>query len=219
MKISLTAKLLAVTIIAGLVPAAIIGVLAIRTATQMSEDIGAGYKSTATNVADKIDRNLFERYGDVQAFGVNEAVNDKSSWYQVGSEKNKIAAAANNYATLYGFYVLSYVVDLEGKLVAVNDKDPAGKAIDTAALFQKNFKDTEWFRACIAGSFLKSPTLDGTYVQDLHADEDVKMVYGNDGLVLGFSAPIKDASGKTIGVWHNCANFSLVEEIAVSAYQ
>ncbi len=219
MQLSLTSKLLAVIITAGLVPAAVIGVLAIRTATHMSEDIGASYQSAATTVADKIDRNLFERYGDVQAFGVNDAVNDKPSWYQVGSDKNKIAAAANSYAALYGFYVLSYVVDLEGKLVAVNDRDPAGKAIDTASLFQKNFKDTEWFRACLAGTFLKSATLDGTYVQDLHADEDVKKVYGNDGLVLGFSAPIKDSAGKTIGVWHNCANFSLVEEIAVSAFR
>lgn len=93
--------------------------------------------SLVTSVADKIDRNLFERYGDVQAFGVNEAVNDKPSWHQVGSEKNKIAAAANNYAPLYGFYVLNYVVDLNGRLVAVNDKDPTGKTIDTTALYQK----------------------------------------------------------------------------------
>ena len=219
MKLSLTVKLTLVTIVAGLLPAAVIGFLAIRTSGHMAEEVGASFQSMAANVADKIDRNLFERYGDVQAFGVNEAVNDKPSWHQVGSEKNKIAAAANNYAALYGFYVLSYVVDLEGRLVAVNDKDPTGKAIETSALYQKNFKDTEWFRACLSRNFLKSATLDGTYVQDIHADEDVKRVYGNDGLVLGFSAPVKDGSGKVVGVWHNCANFSLVEEIAVAAYQ
>ena len=53
----------------------------------------------------------------------------------------------------------------------------------------------------------------------MHADEDVKRVYAGDGLVLGFSAPFKDAAGKVIGVWHNCANFSLVEEIITKAYQ
>ena len=218
MTTSLTAKLIRSIVIAGVVPAAVIGYLAIRTASHMADDIGASYQSDAASIADKIDRNLFERYGDVQAFGVNEAVHDHASWYQVGSEKNKIAAAANNYAKLYGFYVLSYVVDLEGKLVAVNDKDPAGKPIDTAWLYGKNFKETDWFRACLAGSFLKSATLDGTFVQDLAADEDVKKIYATDGFVLGFSAPVQDAAGKTIGVWRNCANFSLVEEIVIEAY-
>ncbi|MGB8168480.1 MAG: methyl-accepting chemotaxis protein [Chthoniobacteraceae bacterium] len=219
MKLPLTTRLILAIVITGLIPAAVIGYLAIRTASHMAEDIGGNYQTVADSIGDKIDRNLFERYGDVQAFGVNEAVNDRPSWYQVGSEKNKIAAAANNYAKLYGFYLLSFVVDLEGKVVAVNDKDPTGKPIDTAWLYGKNFKDTDWFRACIAGNFLKTATLDGTFVQDVHADEEVKKIYGADGLVLGFSAPVQDPAGKTIGVWHNCANFSLVEEVVAEAYR
>ncbi len=215
---ALTKKLAIAIVCTGLVPAIVIGVLAYRTASHMSEDVAAGYESLAENLGDKIDRNLFERYGDVQAFGANDAVNDQKSWYQVGSEKNKIAAAANRYANLYGFYLLSYVVDLEGKVIAVNDKDPSGKAIDTAWLYQKNFKDAAWFKESLAGHFMKSETLDGTFVEDVQADEDVKKAYGNDGLVLGFSAPVRDANGKVVGVWHNCANFSLVEELVSDAY-
>ena len=33
----------------------------------------------------------------------------------------------------------------------------------------------------MSGRFLKSESLDGTFVQDLSADEDVKVTYGNDG--------------------------------------
>jgi hypothetical protein len=157
--------------------------------------------------------------GDVQAFGANQAVHDRNSWYQIGSASNKIAAAANQYAKLYGFYLLSYVVDLEGKVVGVNDCDPGGKPINTAGLYQKNFKQTEWFQACLAGRFTKTDSLDGTFLEDVHVDEDVKTAYGTDGLVLGFSAPVKDATGKVVGVWHNCANFSLVEEIVATPYQ
>ncbi len=218
MKQSLKTKLMFAIIVGGLVPATIISWLSINASSVMDEEIAAGYEDVAGNVADKIDRNLFERYGDVQAFGANEAVNDRASWYQAGGDKNKIAAAANRYASLYGFYVLSYAVDLDGKVIAANDKDPTGKPIETAWLYQKSFKDAEWFKACLAGNFLKSDVLNGTFVQDLHADEDVKKAYGNDGLVLGFSAPFTDATGKVIGIWHNCANFSLVEEIVVAAY-
>ena len=218
-RLPLNRKLALAIVVAGLLPAIVIGLVAIRTASKMSDDVASGFQAAAANISDKIDRNLFERYGDVQAFGVNEAVNDQKSWYKAGSDKNKIAAAANRYANLYGFYLLSYVVDPEGRVIAVNDRDPAGKPIDTGWLYQKNFKDAEWFRETIAEHFLKTELLDGTYVQDLHADDDVKKIYNSDGFVLGFSAPVKDAAGKTIGVWHNCANFSLVEEIVATAYQ
>ena len=219
MKLPLKPKLVLAIVAAGLIPALVIGALAIKTTSTKVEDVGKNCEEIARNIADKLDRNLFERYGDVQAFGVNDAVHDRTSWYQPGSENNRITAAANQYAKLYGFYQLSYVVDLEGKVVAVNDRDPAGKPINTAWLYQKNFKNAEWFQACLAGRFTKSDSLDGTFLEDLHVDEDVKKAYGNDGLVLGFSAPVKDATGRVIGVWRNCANFSLVEEIVSAPYQ
>lgn len=217
-KLTLTTRLTLTIVACGLLPALVIGLLAYRTAGRMAGNIGQSYEAVAESVADKIDRNLFERYGDVQAFGANEAVNDTKSWYLVGSEKNKLAAVANRYANLYGCYLISMVVDLEGKVIAVNDKDPAGKPISTAELYQKSYKDAEWFKESIAGRFTRSDTLDGTYVQDLHVDDDVRRAYNSDGLVLGFSAPIKDASGKTIGVWRNAANFTVVEEIIGAAY-
>ena len=80
----------------------------------------------------------------------------------VGSDKNKVAATANRYANLYGFYLLSYVVDLEGRVVAVNDKDPAGKPIDTAAVSEKFQERGMVSEASLAGRFTKSVSLDGT---------------------------------------------------------
>jgi methyl-accepting chemotaxis protein len=219
MKLALTPRLVLAIVITGLIPAVVIGFLAIKTARQMAAGVGENCELIAATIADKIDRNLFERYGDIQAFGVNDAVHERSSWYQPGSEKNRIANAANQYARLYGFYLLSYFVDVEGKVVAVNDRDPAGQPLNTTWLYQKNFKDAAWFKACLAGQFTKSDTLDGTYLEDLHVDEDVKRAYQSDGLVLGFSAPVKDAAGKVIGVWRNCANFSFVEEIVTAPYQ
>ncbi|MBI5423615.1 MAG: methyl-accepting chemotaxis protein [Opitutae bacterium] len=165
-----------------------------------------------------IDRNLFERYGDVQAFALNHALRDRSQWHQPGATRNSIAAAMNGYVRLYGFYALTLAVDLEGRVIAVNDLDPAGKPIDTAPLYQRNFKDDPWFAAALRGDFLKSRTLDGTHVMGPWFDDDVARLNGNDGFVLGFTAPIKDETGKVIGLWHNRANFSFVEEILLAGH-
>ncbi|MEI6713592.1 MAG: methyl-accepting chemotaxis protein [Verrucomicrobiota bacterium] len=211
-------KLTLSILVTGLVPLLIVSLVAIRAVKHQAVDLEEGYQYIANAALDKIDRNLFERYGDVQAFAVNKAISDKGSWYKVGASGNQIADAANKYANLYGFYLLSYMVDLDGRVVAVNDLNPAGKTIDTNYLYKKNFKNADWFRDVMAGRFLKSESLDGTVVQDLHVDEDVKRIYNNDGLVLGFSASVKDSEGNVIGVWHNAANFSLVEEVLVDAY-
>ena len=217
--LSLQAKLIWSFLILGMLPLAVLALITLNASRRISDGVTESYQSAAASINDKVDRNLFERYGDVQAFGVNSAVLDTNSWYQVGADKNAIAVVANRYVNLYGLYLLSLAVDLEGRVIAVNDKDAPGKAIDTAWIYQQNFKDAIWFKAALAGNFLKSPVLDGTFVEDVYVDEMVRKVYGNDGLVVGFTAPIKDAAGKIIGVWNNRADFSLVEEIVKTAYQ
>jgi methyl-accepting chemotaxis protein len=124
----------------------------------------------------------------------------------------------NGYVKLYGFYPLMLAVDLEGRVIAVNDRDAAGKPINTVELYQKNFKDAAWFKETLAGNFLKSATLDGTRVEDVSFNDEVAKVTGTDGLSLAFSAPIFDPSGKIIGVWLNRASFSFVEEIIAANY-
>eukprot|EP01034_Spumella_vulgaris_P016637 gene16637-21238_t len=124
----------------------------------------------------------------------------------------------NGYVKLYGFYPLMLAVDLEGRVIAVNDHDAAGKSIDTVELYKKNFKDAAWFKETLAGNFLKSATLDGTRVEDVSFNEDVAKITGTDGLSLAFSAPIRDAAGQIIGVWLNRASFSFVEEIIAANY-
>ncbi|NWF72656.1 MAG: HAMP domain-containing protein [Nitrospirae bacterium] len=59
----------------------------------------------------------------------------------------------------------------------------------------------------------------GTYIEDLLVDPDVKAAYpGDDGLTLGFSAPVY-RDGKIVAYWSNRAKFSIVEDILRSAQQ
>jgi methyl-accepting chemotaxis protein len=170
--------------------------------------------------ADTVDRNLFERYGDVQAFGLNAAVQDRSQWYLEGD--SVLRSAMNAYVDTYDLYYLTILVDTEGKVIAVNDKDASGKSIDTKFLHGQSLADTAWFQALRSGQYTTkqkytstgNDQVTGTFMEDAHVDPHVRRAYGNgDALTLGFSAPVKDAQGKTIAYWSNRATFKIVTDI------
>ena len=98
-----------------------------KTATLKAEKL-ASIGSAARAIQDKIDRNLFERYGDVQAFALNTAVHrDLSDLDQ--TSQDAITQTINGYVTGYGCYALSLVVDTSGKIAAINTVDALGEPL------------------------------------------------------------------------------------------
>ncbi len=216
---TLTGRIVLSTLVLVTIPLSILGWFAFQGLHEIELDASKSFQSIAESTLDKIERNLFERYGDVQAFGLNAVIQDPENWYQVGSNNNDIAKVANQYAQLYGLYLISLLVDLDGNVIAVNDQGPDGQTIDTDKVYNMNFKEEPWFRACMEGHFLDSNTLKGTYVEDVHRDNLIDNVYGAKQLVLGFSAPVYDSQGKIIAIWNNRADFRKVEDIVVDAYE
>lgn len=218
-RLSLKTTLIIFSLSISLIPLSVVAVFAWTSANKSTEDMAESYYSLASNLADKIDRNLFERYGDVQAFGLNHAVRDKADWYKKG-EENPIVQAMNNYVDTYDIYYLTLLVDLDGKLIAVNTRDDSRNPIDTQALYTRNFSSEPWFNDCLAGKFYESAdgSFTGTVMEDLYVDEAVQKIYGDEGLALGYSAPVHDANGEVIAVWKNVTKFGLVEDIVLSTY-
>jgi len=209
-------KLTALVLLFGVVPA--LAMFAVYSASE-SEFRDASRNSVlqeAVKIGDVIDRNLFERYGDVQAFGLNTAALDAANWRNP-SEGNSLVHAMNGYMTGYGIYKLMMLVDSQGGVLAVNTVDSRGQPLDTSQLYQKSFADAEWFRKAMAGDFLNgSNGFTGTAVGQPARHEVVHALYGEDDFAITFSAPVKDASGRVIGVWVNFADFGLVEQIVVA---
>lgn len=175
-------------------------------------------QTTATTLGETVDRNLFERYGDVQAFGVNAATRNTANWYNHDAS-NPLISAMNSYMTNYGLYKVMLLVDMDGKVAAVNSVDNKGKAIDTAKLHGVNFKDASWFQRAVRKDFTKSNSLNGTVVEQPRYEPAVADSYrGEDGFTITFAAPVYDASGTMIGVWANFADFGLVEDIVKDVY-
>jgi len=221
----ITAKLTTLFILFGFVPTVVVGLIAYSASQTIEGSVGSRFQAQAEGVADKIDRNLFERYGDVQAFGFNSVLDQKAHWYSTDIEENPIVRVMDQYVDTYDLYYLTILVDLEGRVIAVNSKDADGKRIQSQGLYGKNYRETAWFRALKAQQFTTSMPFSapenlvatGTYIEDLHVDPDVKTAYpGDDGLTLGFSAPVY-RDGKVVAYWSNRTKFSLVEDIMRSA--
>ncbi len=207
------AKLVILLLLVGMLPAfGIFGAFQ-KESKHIEESFLKAYEGSASSLMDIIDRNLYERYGDVQAFGYNTAAYDPNNWKNP-TATNPLVVAMNNYAVAYGFYSLMLLVAPDGTLLAVNDKSPKGESILTSGLYGKNFKDELWFKDAITGNYLVGPTgLTGTVVGDAQVNKLVKDIYKNDGYVIPFSAQVKDTTGNLVGVWVNFADFSLVEAI------
>jgi methyl-accepting chemotaxis protein len=175
-------------------------------------------RDISVEIMDKIDRNLFERYGDVQAFGLNATAHNPANWRNQSPE-NPLIVAMNNYAKTYGIYSLMILVGNDGKVLAVNTKNPQGNDIDTRAVYNLDFSGVSWFKKAVAGDFTKSQALSGTVVEQPTVSNLVAQIYGNDGFVITFAAPVSNNAGEKIGVWVNFADFAFVEEIVASSYR
>ena len=108
---------------------------------------------------------------------------------------------------MYGIYDLIMLVDAKGHLVAVNNKAPDGKDISVLPLYENNYSESPWFKAVMNGQTTddKEKNFSGTYVEDVQIDPWTTQVFGSNRLGTSFSAPVKDASGKLIGVISNRA--------------
>jgi methyl-accepting chemotaxis protein len=217
MKLNLTPRFVLILLSVGLLPLLILAFVSLRSADSIGTGLSFKLRSGAETTLEIIERNLFERYGDVQAFCSNSVVRQ----YPLGTPESTavLVPAINIYVRLYGCYPLSLITDAQGKVVAVNTADATGKAIDTAFLLGKDFSQASWFTSTREGRFLKSDLLDGTVVEDVMQDADVAKATGNSMLTVSYSAPITDAAGKFIGVWHNYADFALVETMLQQRYE
>jgi methyl-accepting chemotaxis protein len=215
MKINLSLRIILSMAAAGLIPVLGLVVLAIAKANTIEKMASEEMNLLAVQSLDTIERNLFERYGDVQAFASNAVLNS-GNWSDPAANK-AIVDAINNYIRLYGVYTLSMVVDENGRCVAVNAVDAKNAPLNTAFLIGKDFSKTDWFENCREGRFTTSESLSGTYVSEVSRDPDAVAVAGPETLVIGYSAPILGPNGEFRGVWRNLADFTLVEDIIRAA--
>ncbi|GAB4178750.1 MAG: hypothetical protein OHK0024_16920 [Thalassobaculales bacterium] len=205
------AKLVMVLLGFGILPAALIVIVFQSFRADLESVALQRLAAAAAAVNDVIDRNLFERYGDVQAFLLNGAVRDRVNWYR---NSGPLVEALNGYMATYGIYQAMMVVDIQGKVIAINGRDAKGEALDVSAVRQMTFADAPWFQRALREDYLKGKDgFTGTVVVQPYIDPVFSSPLFGGVPVVPFSAPLKDGAGKVMAVWVNFAGAGLVDEI------
>lgn len=211
----LASKLVLAFLVFGLVPAIIISIGSMNGLAKMRKKEEGAITSASVTLMSRVERNLFERYGDVQAFGLNTQFHDKSLWYRKDAD-NPLSTLMNRYLTTYAtIYYMTMMVDTKGRVTAISTKDDTGKPVDVSRFLTRDFSNEAWFQKVSKGEFLenKEKTITGTWVDDVHKDRDMAEIFGSDGLTIGYAAPVRDSKGTVIGYWRNYTKLDLVADI------
>ena len=202
---SLRGKLVILLVAVGMLPLAVVGVVSTLVASnELHERAGARLAEVAFNASDKIDRNLFERYGDVQAFA-------KSAPARSLQPERIQAWMDQMMATYTPIYQLMVVAGRDGRIVAANTVDLDGEPLDTRALIGTSVKGQRWFETAVGGTLEDGTTL----VESVHVDPQMAAVFGQGpaSRAMSFTYPIHDDRGRIVGVWTNRMNWAVVTDI------
>ena len=192
---TLKAKLtLSFVLVAAIPLLAISSIAYYRTKHFAIQEAGAALEEKSAQTLNKIYRNLFERYGDVQAFAFNPKA--------MGTPE-EVTEAINFFVKTYGCYDVMVVADADGTIIAANTVDFQGNPLSTQSLIGTSVRGEAWFEQCLGGVIKPGQT----FFSDAELDSTVAKVQANPGLNLNFSAPIHDANGKLARVWSNRASF------------
>ena len=193
---SLRVKLVAFVLVLVIVPLGLLGAVAYsKSSGDWLSAEGDLLHSEAVSTIDKIDRNLFERYGDVQAFAYNPAAREPAPTVQ---------AAADFYSKNYGIYDLLLVAEADGTVVATNTVTGDGEAVDSAALVGTSVAAAPWFQAALA----LAPGQ--THYSEAAVEPLVTAGTGREVLSLPYAAPVFGPDGTPVRVWVNFTSWDRV---------
>ncbi len=186
--LSLRAKATALAIALGTLPVLGIGATAYYFANrEIVKQIKQDKQSRATEIADKANRFIFERYGDIQIMA-NLPIFTNSNLLKVTTTEEK-QATLERFRSAYEVYDSIAVIDLNGNVIAQSQGTPL-----------PNLRDRTYFQ-----QVLKTD-------KPLISNPEISKSSGD--LVLHFAAPVKDAiTGKTIAVVRSRMPVKYINEV------
>lgn len=144
--------------------------------TKANEVMAVRTADVAYDTIDKIDRNLFERNCDAQAW----ASFDKVKNCFLSTDSNRISATNDllkKLVDIYEVYIDLYVLDTEGTIIA------AGVHRE---FIGKNMADREWFKEAKAVNAISVSDLYLSSIENLHTVAYTCPIFSDEGEILGY---------------------------------
>ncbi|GEM_PF-4789665 len=150
-------------------------------------------QAAAEDAIDEIDRNLFERYGDVQAFAHNPRASGSAT---------EIATLVDFLVGACGVYDLMLGVDLEERVLGANTSTHEGRPIDRAAVKALDLRKAPFLSAIRAGRVGRGESFVGAPARRAI----IREITGSEAVSLVYAAPIGDDGGRVERVRVNFAS-------------
>lgn len=161
--------------------------------TKANEVIAVRTADVAFDTIDKIDRNLFERNCDVQAWATFDKI--KNGLRAEQPEQLKAASALmKKIHDIYEVYYDLYLVNKDGKIVATG--------VDQALVGQ-DMSDRDWFQETMGTG--------DVYVTDMYHSKAAG------GHTIAYSCPVREEDGTVLGVFTTRFNWNFIYDIIDSA--
>jgi hypothetical protein len=160
---------------------------------KVNEVFAARMADIAFDTIDKVDRNLFERNCDVQAWATFDKVIEAAE-NEDEAVCRQISLLLKNLVDIYEVYYDVFITDMKGKVIA------SGTHWEIIGSDQSA---EEWFKEIAAQ---KTPT-----VNDMHYLDFVK------GYTVGYNCPIFDKTRRMCGILSTRFNWSFIYDIIDSA--
>ena len=198
----ITTKLVLILLFFSLIPLSVQVYSLFQTANILENEVGVQYQAVAKGMVDNIRQRLHERVLDALTLSRNPVFLNRDQWYQPGNPENVVVSELNEYVRSSDMYSLIEIVDTEGHLIAVNDRDGNGQPLETQNLYRKDFRTTSWFRA-FQQHGVKNPTNrndstveNGILWEGVIIDQDVLKLFPEEsGLALGITVPMYEQGG------------------------
>ncbi|MFM2089698.1 MAG: hypothetical protein RLZZ127_187 [Planctomycetota bacterium] len=203
---SLTTLLATAFLLMALVPLVIVISIAHQSAVRDSEHAAGSRNARLADTAlDVMYRNLFERYGDVQAFALNP---DARS-----TDPAVLHRLASDYLKLYDIYDGAVITDKDGKILAdvgVATVAANGSVDEVASghLVGSSLAGEPWFAKALATDLVKEVTHWGQPEPSALVGKIAKV--NPTGLTMRFSYPIRGTDGAIVGLWTNYASWERI---------
>lgn len=190
-----------------------------RNSLILDDVVKAEVSDSAKLLIDIIDRNLFERYHDAQAFVVSLS-GMKIRQLDNGEQSKKLSQILNTFVLQYRVYDQILLLDLNGKTIASNTVNIEGLPLSKNRFSHySNLAEKRWFKKVISQDFLAvEKGVVGTVVAGPARDLLTPVNESSDIYQMVFAAPIYDAAGKVVAIWANFLDFSVVEKIVAESY-
>jgi hypothetical protein len=152
----------------------------------VQETVSSRLADAAFDTIDKVDRNLFERNCDIQAWTIFDEIVITA---ETGIGADKSNTLLKDLHGIYEVYNDIYLLNTKGKICAVAVRHE---------LIGQDLSGREWFQHALQGH---------VYVSDLYKSETT----GN--FTVTYSAPVKNSDGKVVGVITSRFNWNFVVDI------